>query len=46
MGTHIKDALVDQNAGHALSGKLCGSIGEHVHPTTETVGDEHDVGAA
>ena len=35
--------FVDQNVGHALSGELGGSDGEHIGPTTETVGDEQDV---
>ena len=38
--------MVDQNVGRALSGELGGSDGEHIDPTTETVGDEQDVGVA
>ena len=38
--------MVDQNVGRAVSGELRGSDGEHIGPTTETLGDEQDVGVA
>ena len=38
--------MVPQNVGSALSGELGGSDTEHIGPTTETVGDEQDVGVA
>ena len=41
-----RNVLVDQNVGGALSGELWGSDGEHIGPTTETVGDEQDAGVA
>ena len=31
---------------HTLSGKLSGSDGEHIGPTTETIGDQQDVAVA
>ena len=36
--------MVGQNVGRALSGERCGSDGKHIGSTTETVGDEQDVG--
>ena len=36
--------MVYQNVGRALNGELGGSDSEHIGPTTETVGDEQDVG--
>ena len=38
--------MLDENVGRALSGELGGSDGELIGPTTETVGDEQDVGVA
>ena len=38
--------FVDQDIGRTLSGKLSGSDGEHVGLTTETIGDQQDVGIA
>ena len=35
--------MADQNVGRALSGELSGGEGEHIGPTTETVGNEQDV---
>ena len=34
------------NVGRTLSGKLNGNDGEHIGPTTETIGDQQDVGIA
>ena len=36
--------FVDQDIGRALRGTLSGSDGEHIGPTTETIGDQQDVG--
>ena len=41
-----RDVFVDQDIGRTLSGKLSGSDGEHIGPTTETIGDQQDVGVA
>ena len=38
--------FVDQDIGRALCGTLSGSDGEHIGPTTETIGDQQDVGVA
>ena len=38
--------MVDSNVGRALRGELGGSDGEHIGPTTETVGDQQDVRVA
>ena len=38
--------ILDQDIGRTLSGKLSGSDGEHIGPTTETIGDKQDVGVA
>ena len=46
MGTPIEKYIGDQNVGRALSGELSGSDGEHICPTTETVGGEQEVGVA
>ena len=42
----LENGLVDQLVDRALSGELYGSDGEHISPTTETVGDEQAVGGA
>ena len=41
-----RDALVHQDIGCTLRGELSGSDGEHVGPTTETIGEQQGVGAA
>ena len=38
--------MVGENVGRTLSDELGGSDGDHIGPTTETVGDEQDVGVA
>ena len=38
--------ILDQDIGRTLSGKLSGSDGEHIGPTTETIGDQQDIGVA
>ena len=38
--------ILDQDIGRTLSGKLSGSDGEHIDPTTETSGNEQDVAVA
>ena len=43
--TH-RNVFVDQNVDRTLSGELGGIDGEHIGPTTETVGDQQDVAVA
>ena len=38
--------ILDQDIGRTLSGKLSGSDGEHIGPTTETICDQQVVGVA
>ena len=41
-----EDLLVHQDVGCTLRGELSGNDGEHIGPTTETIGEQQDVGAA